>query len=439
MERLPERDGERAALNSIVRLALPAILQNIMGSIMQYVDTAMVGHLGEQATASVSTTTSVGWLVGSLPYAFSIGSLTLIARAYGAGERERAKRCAAIASFIGLLIGIFLTALTLGLSPFIPRWMMADEVIRESASRYFFIINTVMILRTVGTVMTTALQAVRDTRTPMVIGLISNVLNIVLNWILIYGVGLGVDGAAIATAAASAFSGILTIIMFFKNDWISFSPLKLKEYFDMDILEKMTSIAVPALGNATTHCLGHVVFASLVNSMGTTIFAAHSIAISAEEIFYIPGYGIKTATSTLIGNALGEGNEKRLKNVKRMSIRLTLTVMTISGIILYLTSGMLMRVFTNSEPVILYGASILKLVAFSEPFFGLKIAQEGICFGLGRTKRVFFIETFCMWGIRIVFTCIVINVLHLGIREVWLCMIADNVAEALLLSFFNRK
>ena len=199
----------------------------------------------------------------------------------------------------------------------------------------------------------------------------------------------------------------------------------------------MVRIALPALGNSGATCFGHVVFAGMVNSMGTTIFAAHAIAISAEEIFYIPGYGIRTATSTLIGNAIGEKNGVKLKAVRNMSIALTFTVMAVNGLILFCCAPQLMSIFTNSAAVIVLGASVLKMVAVSEPFYGLRIAWEGISYGLGHTKSVFLIEAFCMWGIRIVSTFLVVNVFHLSLQAVWVCMIADNACEAILLTLFN--
>ncbi|MBQ8970383.1 MAG: MATE family efflux transporter, partial [Lachnospiraceae bacterium] len=356
---------------------------------------------------------------------------------YWAGDRERIKRSSVLAVWSGVAIGLALTVLILGLSPFIPKWMHADASIRESASRYFFIVNLVMLPRAVSILMTTSLQAVKDTRTPMIIGLFSNLLNVILNGILIYGVSLGVTGAAIATAVSNLVSSILIMVMFFKNEWLRFS---LREVgFDTDLFGRMVRVAVPALFNSMTGCLGHVVFASMINGMGTTIFAAHSLALSAEEFFYMPGYGVRTATSTLIGNAVGERNEEKVKKVRNISILLTIAIMTVNGLILFSGAAFLMRIFTNSQAVIVLGASILRLVAFSEPFFGLNIAWEGVSFGLGRTKSVFAIETFCMWGIRIVSTYIVVHYLGLGLTAVWCCMIADNVCAASLLSIFNLR
>ena len=181
-------------------------------------------------------------------------------------------------------------------------------------------------------------------------------------------------------------------------------------------------------------CFGYVVFASLVTGMGNTIFAAHSIAVTAETIFYIPGYGLRMATSTLVGISLGEGNRKKFEQVCRLSIVLTIGMMILSGAILYFTAYPLMCLFTPSEQAARIGAEMLRLVAFSEPFFGLMVVMEGIFYGLGRSKYPFYVETISMWGVRILLTFVCVRIWQLGLREVWYCMIADNVCKAVLLS-----
>ena len=180
--------------------------------------------------------------------------------------------------------------------------------------------------------------------------------------------------------------------------------------------------------------MGYVVFAALVSSMGTTVFAAHSIAVSAEQIFYIAGYGFRSATSTMIGISIGERNKNKFRSVQKNSILITVIMMILSGTVLYFVAYPLMEVFTSSESVAVLGAKMLRLVAFSEPFFGLMIVLEGIYYGLGKTKYVFVSESISMWCIRIAFTFLCVKIWELDLTAVWYCMIADNLFKALLLS-----
>ena len=191
-------------------------------------------------------------------------------------------------------------------------------------------------------------------------------------------------------------------------------------------------MGTPVLGTSMVSCFGYVVFAGLVSGMGTTVFAAHSIAVTAETIFYVPGYGLRSAASTLIGNARGEGNKKKLKTVGILSVLLTVAVMCVSGLVLFFGAHLLMSLFTPSRPVVDLGAEMLRLVALSEPFFGLMVVLEGIFYGLGRTRYSFIVETVGMWCIRILFTFLCVRYWGLGLKAVWYCMIADNVCKAIL-------
>ena len=383
---------ERAQLfKMLLLLSLPTIAEQILSTLLQYVDTAMVGNLGEQATASVSITTNVTWLINSVPTAVGTAALVLISKAYGAGDGALVKKLARQASLLAAASGAVLTAVSLALSPFIPVWMGAEQAVCPQASSYFFIISLPLVFRSLSTVMGYALRAVRNTKTPMLISAASNALNIIMNYILIYVLSLGVNGAAIATALSYTASGCLMLAACRKNGDLQWRLRRLRP--DRKIVREYVSVGLPVLGTGVTSCLGYVVFASLVSSMGTAVFAAHSIAVTAETIFYVPGYGLRSAASTLVGNARGERNTKRIKDVSRLSVALTLGVMALSGALLYFGAELLMGVFTPSQRVVSLGAQMLRIVAFSEPFFGLMIILEGIFYGLGRTKYALIAES----------------------------------------------
>ena len=455
----------RDLLRKMVMLAIPTLLEQILSTLLQYVDTAMVGHLGERATASVSVTTSIGWLVGSIAYAVGTAVLALISQAYGANDRQRSHKIANQALLLTLVCGIILGVISIVLSPFIPRWMGVESVIRHQASVYFTIISIPMVFRVSTAILGSAVRATQNTKTPMLITLSSNLLNIVLNYLLIYPAGLGVTGAAIASAISFTVGGTLMFVLFIRTDFLypnsrtfgktpssdagnnllpgagnpeistnsGIRNLGLSLKPDKTILKEIGGIGIPVMGTAIVSCMGYVVFAGLVSGMGTTIFAAHAIAVTAEEIFYIPGYGLRTATSALVGAALGEKNERKLLIYCRLSVALTVGMMFLSGLVLFFVAKPLMGVFTSSQDVIELGSRMLRLVAFSEPFFGLMVVMQGIMNGMGKTRYPFFVEAFSMWGVRILLTSLTIHVWNLSLQEVWYCMIADNVCKALLL------
>lgn len=417
---------------TLIVLSIPTILEEILSTLFQYVDTAMVGHLGEAATASVSVTTTITWLVNSIPHAISIAILAMVAKAFGAKDENRIKKISMQALMLAVVCGIITGGISLICSPYIPVWMGADKSIIHDASEYFFIISIPMIFRTASIILGAAIRATKNTKTPMLISLFSNILNIIMNTLLIYILDMGVAGAAIASATSYVFSGTLMFIVYRRNKYLNW---KFKEFtIDGHCMEECAKIGIPVLASSLTSCLGYVVFAGMVSGMGTTIFAAHSLAVTAETIFYIPGYGLRTATSTLVGISLGENDGEKFRLVSKMSIIFTVGMMVVSGVVLYFVAYPLMCLLTSSRPAAELGAEMLKMVSFSEPFFGIMIVMEGIFYGLGRTKYAFFVETFSMWGIRIFFTFICVKIFALDLRAVWYCMIADNVVKAVLLA-----
>ena len=417
---------------TLIVLSIPTILEEILSTLFQYVDTAMVGHLGEAATASVSVTTTITWLVNSIPHAISIAILAMVAKAFGAKDENRIKKISMQALMLAVVCGIITGGISLICSPYIPIWMGADKSIIHDASEYFFIISIPMIFRTASIILGAAIRATKNTKTPMLISLFSNILNIIMNTLLIYILDMGVAGAAIASVTSYVFSGTLMFIVYRRNKYLNW---KFKEFtIDGHCMEECAKIGIPVLASSLTSCLGYVVFAGMVSGMGTTIFAAHSLAVTAETIFYIPGYGLRTATSTLVGISLGENDGEKFRLVSKMSIIFTVGMMVVSGVVLYFVAYPLMCLLTSSRPAAELGAEMLKMVSFSEPFFGIMIVMEGIFYGLGRTKYAFFVETFSMWGIRIFFTFICVKIFALDLRAVWYCMIADNVVKAVLLA-----
>lgn len=438
MQKKPIKNTDTNMFFLIMGLAWPTMLEQLMQTAVQYIDTAMVGSLGTQATAAVGATTTVNWLINSSISALSIGFLAFIAKALGAGDKGAAKRAVAQAVLAVLVVGSFFTAVTLSLSGVIPAWMQVKDEIRPTASQYFFILYTPMLFRTATIIFGTVLRAAGDTRTPMKIGIVVNLTNVVLNFFLIYptrpvfggaitmpGAGLGVIGAAAASAAAFAVGGIFITIVLWKHPEISPKGQRLTP--DVQILRPCLRVAFPNMLQRFGTSLGYVAFASMINSLGEVATAAHTIANTVESAFYIPGYGMQTAAATLAGNAYGADDEKRLKSLAKMFIPIEIGLMILSGGALFASAPALVRIFSSSEEVIALGSTVLRMVALSEPFYGFSIIIEGMMQGVGKTKQPFVFNIIGMWMIRIVGTFICTHMMGHGLVSAWGCMIAHNM------------
>ena len=421
---------------TIFALAWPTMLEELLHTAVQYIDTAMVGSLGTQATAAVGSTTTVNWLIGSTISAVGVGFLSYVSRACGAGDTKRAGKAASQAVLAVLVCGLLFTALTLGLSTRIPVWMQVDPSIRTLASQYFFILYMPMLFRTASIIFGTLLRSAGDTKTPMRVGLLMNFVNVILNAILIYqtrtvygitvyGAGWGVLGAAAASAIAIVVGGTCMTIAVWKHPVVSPKGQSLRP--DWEVLKPCLKVAIPNGLQRFGTSLGYVAFAAMINSLGDVATAAHTIAHTVESAFYIPGYGMMAASATLAGNALGAKDNQKIKDLARMIIFIEVCLMLVSESLLFVFAPAMVSLFSRDAAVIALGAIVLRMVAVSEPFYGVSIVIEGMMQGMGNTVLPFIFSISGMWGIRIVGTFICTQLLGMGLISAWACMIGHNL------------
>ena len=440
-----------ALLPVIFSLAWPTMLEEALGTAVQYIDTAMVGSLGTAATAAVGSTTTLNWLINSTVSAFGVGFLAFVSQAYGAGMMDRAKRAVGQSVLAVLFTGTMFTALTLSLSSRVPVWMRVDPSIRELAGKYFFILYTPMLFRAATVIFGTVLRASGDTRTPMRVGAAVNLINVALNYLLIYpvrrvrifgagfklwGAGLGVVGAAIASAAAVTVGGVAITAALCRHREIS--PLGVSLRPDRAILLPCLRVAFPNMLQRFGTSLGYVAFAAMINSLGELSTAAHTIANTVESAFYIPGYGMMAAAATLTGNAIGRGDRERLREQARLLLMLEVGMMIVSGALLFAFAPRMAGIFSADAAVIALGGTVLRMVACSEPFYGVPLVMEGMFMGAGKTVAPFVFNVIGMWGVRIVGTYICTQLLGYGLVSAWACMITHNLLLFVMFTAYFR-
>lgn len=433
----------------IFSLAWPTMLEQLMQTAVQYIDTAMVGSLGTEATAAIGSTTTINWLIGSTVSAISVGFLAYISQAKGAGDVNKAKKASAQAVLSVIVSGLFFTAVTLLLSPVIPLWMQVEADIRPVASQYFFIIYLPMLFRAASIIFGTVLRAIGDTKTPMLAGIWVNVTNVVLNFFLIFktrsvnilgfnviipGADLGVIGAGIASAVSFVLGGVIITVAMFRHPLVSPKGQSFRP--NMAIIKPCLKVAFPNALQRFGTSLGYVVFAAMVNSLGEISTAAHTIANTVESAFYIPGYGMQTAAATLAGNAVGAKDEKKVKDLSKMILFVEVLLMVFSGAMLFIFAPNLMSIFSKDKEVIRLGTIVLRMVACSEPFYGVSIIVEGMMQGMGKTVMPFICNVTGMWVLRIVGTFICTQLLSLGLVSAWACMILHNFSMFIMFCIY---
>ena len=437
---MSKRKFDFAMLSTIFTLAWPTMLEELMQTAVQYIDTAMVGSLGTEATAAVGSTGTVNWLILGVVGAVGVGFLANISQANGSGNKKLAKQLSGQSVTVTFVLGIAFTLLLTGISRLVPIWMKVDPSIQDIAGTYFLIIYLPMLFRTATMIFGTVLRSIGDTRTPMNVGVIVNIVNVVLNFLLIYpsraislfgleikmfGAGLGIIGAGAASALSFVVGGILITIALYRHSEIS--PKGESLIPDINLLKPCIRISVPNMFQRFGTSMGYVVFAAMINSLGGASTAAHTIANTVESAFYIPGWGMQAAAATLAGNSLGAKDDDSLKSLGNTIVPFEIFLMVICGFLLFVFARPLVMIFSKDEEVITLSTTVLKMVACSEPFYGVPIVVEGLMQGLGKTIEPLIFNIFGMWGIRILGTYITTVLMPYGLIAAWACMIGHNI------------
>ncbi len=435
----------REEISAVLALSWPAIVQQLMLTLVQYIDTAMVGSLGPNATASVGVVSSSVWLFNGLLGAAATGFAVQVAQHIGARETERARSVVRESMLFSLLFGVFMGSAAAALSFSLPGLLGAEEAIRPDASAYFLIVGCSMPFLMAINLMSSLLRCMGDTRTPMLFNITLNIFNTIFNFLLIYepreasvfglrvflpGAGLGVPGAALGSALASLLVALLFLRRFLSRDFPLRISLRDRFRFTRDCLSAMIRIAIPQAMAHTASCGAQIAVTVIVAGLGTQAVAANSLAVTAEALCYQPGYGVSTAATTLVGQSIGAGRRDLAVRFARVSTLLGMAIMTGTGLLMFLFAEPLIGMFTPDADVMRLGASVLRIEAFAEPLFAASIVASGAFSGAGDTKWSFAANLLSMWGIRLPIALLLIG--SLGLTGMWIAMACELSIKGLV-------
>ncbi|SHK03684.1 putative efflux protein, MATE family [Anaerobranca californiensis DSM 14826] len=423
----------------VMNLAWPAILEMFMSTLVQFVDTAMVGQLGAVAISAVSLNTSPMWFITGIFTGVSVGATALVARYIGANKLGEANNAAKQSLILGTIMGAIITILTLTLGQYLPKFMGAEPEVLPYATMYLKILGTTFILHFISFIASGILRGAGDTKTPMRINVLANIVNIIGNFFLIFptreliigntvitiwGADLGVIGAAISTAFSRGLAGIIVLYILFSGK-LNIKLKKEKIFFDVDMLFKILKIGAPAAMERVVMSSGQILFTRVVATLGTTVLAAHHLAIVAESISYMPGFGFSMAATTLVGQGLGENKPDDAYKYGMETLKIAAIVMTFMGVVFFFFPHYLLRIFSNDHEVIAYGSLALKIVAFSQPFFASAMVLSGALRGAGDTVWPLLFAVIGMWVIRLSLAYILVFGFNLALMGAWIAMAVD--------------
>ena len=413
------------------RLSLPAILTQITTIAMQYIDSAMVGALGANASASIGLVSSSTWLLNGSVYAVSAGFSVQVAHHIGGNRDAKARNVVRHGLLTGLLFSGLLCLLGILLSGPLPGLLGGEPDICRDSTRYFLMFACMLPFSQLNSLSSSFLQCSGDMVTPSILNAVMCVLDVFFNALLIPR--LGVLGAGMGTTLACA---VISLAM--AGCCVIRSPrLHLrrgeKMIFEKEILKEALRIGLPVAVQEIAMNSAMVVSTMIIAPLGAVSIAANSFAVTAESLCYMPGYGIGSAATTLVGRSIGAGEAKTAKRYGNICIAMGALFMAGTGLIMMGICPLVFRLLTPNPTVREVAARILRIELLVEPLFGASIVAAGALRGTGDTLVPSLMNLGSIWIVRIGLASVLVHVL--GLTGVWIAMAVELCVRGLLMLY----
>ena len=418
-------------LNLIVGLSIPSMLAQISTVLMFFIDASMVGHLGAEASASIGLIESTTWLVGSLLSAAATGFSVQVAHFIGANDFVKARQVFRHALICGLAFSVFLSLIGVGIHSHLPYWLGGGADIASASSGYFLIYSLVLPFVYLYHTSEMMLKSAGNMHTPSVMAILVCICDVIFNYIFIYICKLGVVGAAMGTALAYICISLPNLYLSAcKNRMLNLRQDHVRFHWVKEYVQRACKISIPIAIQNILMSGAQIVSTMIVAPLGNIAIAAHSFAITAESLCYMPGYGIGDAATTLVGQTHGAGRIDLCKNFAYMTVGLGMLVMALMGVIMYVFAPEMIGVLSPVEAIRQLGTTCLRIEAFAEPFFAASIVTYCVCVGAGDTFKPAAINLGTMWLVRLTLAYGLSQ--SYGLEGVWIAMATELTFRGVL-------
>ena len=429
--RLGRDMARREKLNLIVGLSIPSMLAQISTVMMFFIDASMVGHLGAEASASIGLIESTTWLIGSLLSAAATGFSVQVAHFIGANDFVKARQVFRHALICGLLFSVCLALVGVAIHLPLPYWLGGGSDNAVNSSRYFLIYALALPFIFLYHTSEMMLKSAGNMHTPSVMAILVCICDVVFNYLFIYIFKMGVVGAAYGTALAY-------ICISLPNLWLAACQNKIlnlrqdaaRFHWVKEYVRNACKISIPIAIQNILMSGAQIVSTMIVAPLGNIAIAAHSFAITAESLCYMPGYGIGDAATTLVGQTHGANRMDLCKNFAYMTVGLGMAVMALMGVVMYVFAPEMIGLLSPVESIQELGTTCLRIEAFAEPFFAASIVTYSVCVGAGDTFKPAAINLSTMWFVRLTLAYGLSK--SYGLEGVWIAMAVELTFRGIL-------
>ena len=429
----------RQQLSLVVQLSIPAIVAQFSSIAMQYIDAAMVGSVGADASASIGLVSTSTWLMMGLCSAVAIGFTVQVAHLIGANDFRRARSVLRQSFVAAAVFGLFMALSGSGISGELPEMLGGTEEINPGATHYFMIFSLFLPVLLMIQLSGGMLRCSGNMKIPSMLNVLMCVLDVVFNYFLIFptreinvlglpvnmpGAGLGVVGAALGTGFAEVVVAVVMIWFLCRKspelklagEKGSFAPRR-------EVLWEALRISTPLALEHAVICGAQIVTTVIVAPLGVFAIAANSFAITAESLCYMPGYGISDAATTLVGQSVGARRKHLCMRFANITVVMGIAVMGVMGVIMYVFAPEIIGVMTPVGEIRELGVMALRIEAFAEPMFAASIVAYGAFVGAGYTLVPSLMNLVSIWAVRLSLAAYLAPLM--GLRGVWIAMCVE--------------
>lgn len=434
---LVDPSDQKAVRQTIFRLAGPSLVEMMLINVAQMLNMIMVGRVGAEAVAAVGLTNQPYLLLISLFMTLNVGTTVIVARSIGSGHVEEANRAANQAFLLNVALSVIVAAFGYWFAGDLLHLMGGEESVVAYGLAYAKIIFLSTAFSTISTALSATLRGAGDTKTPMKINVLANILVVVLGFPLIYGLWgfpkMGVTGAAVATIIAQSISMIWVIAVMFSGKYVV--RLTLTNFFrlDREIIRKIFSIGYPSAIEQIVMRVGMLIFVKIAASLGTIALAATQIAFNIFGMSFMPGMAFSIAASTLVGQSLGAAKPELAEKFGWQVRRMGSIVAGAMGLVFIIFANYIMMLYTTDPEIIANGVIGLRIMGLIQISQSTQFILGGALRGAGDTKYPLYSTFIGVWGFRVLLSLIFVFVFHLGITGIWIAAAVDQFARSLLI------
>ena len=442
---LPDGVNDKMIYGDVIRIAWPSFLEMVLAQLTSMADQIMVGSLrgmlGVQALSAVGLAGQPKFLLMTMMMSLNVGATALIARARGQQDRAKANQIFKHALYINIVLAtLFMVVGVIWVTP-IMRLCIGygiSDVTFEYAKQYFLIQMYGFVPLCCTFTITATLRGIGDSRMPLIYNTTANVVNVIFNYLLIYGKFgfpmLGVAGASLATVIGQCTATTIAFIVILrKNRFISLRYHQ-KFKFNGDIIRNIVSIGFPALVEQLFMRAGQIIFTRIVASLGDIAYATHSICMNIQAMSFMTGQSVGNASTTLIGQCLGKKRLDMAEIYARYSQRIGLILSTCVGLLFIFAGKDIIWLYNKNEEVIRTGAQVLIMVGLIQPFQSIQFVRSGALRGAGDTKFTMVLTFFTVMFCRTLVAYLCVRVWDIGLFGAWIAIVVDQIVRALVIN-----